>query len=184
MLETAELIVPASAVLAVALLLQVTTLQPENVQAYTLIIGSYLVLLAVVGLSRARLLPEWVPYAVYIEALGAATIMLPSFAQSFGGDWRYQWILAVEATLFLAAAVALRRRGLLAAALLFLVLAGGRVLFDAVNALPNWIVVAVCGVGLLAAGMAILLGRDRWDEWQRTIVGWWDEAGNGALEGR
>jgi hypothetical protein len=175
-------VVPATAVLTVALLLQIGRAQPENVQAYTAVIGAYLVMLGVVGLGRLKLMPELTPYASYIEGLGAATIMLPSFVQSIDGAWHYQWILLVEATLFLAASVALRRRGLLGASILFLVLVAGRAMFDAVNALPNWIVVALCGAGLLAGGVAILAGRERWDRWQQTIIGWWDEMGTEPSE--
>jgi hypothetical protein len=169
------IIVPASAVLAVALLLQIGSIRPENIQAYTAVIGAYLVLLGVVGISRMRLVPRLNEYAVYIEALGAATIMLPSFAQSLDGGWRYQWILLVESTVFLAGAIAMRRRGILATSALFMVLVSGRLLFDALNAMPNWIVVALCGIGLLAIGVGILLGRERWDRWQRTLVALWEE---------
>jgi hypothetical protein len=56
-----------------------------------------------------------------------------------------------------------------------MVLVSGRLLFDALNAMPNWIVVALCGIALLGVGVGILLGRDRWDRWQRTLVGLWAE---------
>jgi len=179
------IIVPASAVLAVALLLQIGRFEPENPQVYTAVIGSYLVLLGLVGLSRLRLIPELAEYGVYIEALGAATVMLPSFVQSIDAGWRYQWILLIETTLFLAGGIALRRRGILSMGVVFLVLVAGRTLLDAINAMPNWIVVALCGIALLGIGMGILLGRERWEQWQRTVVSWWEAAGdgNGALAG-
>ncbi len=174
------IIVPASAVLLVALLLQIGSLRPENAQAYTAVIGAYLALLAVVGISRLRLIPALGGYAAYIEALGAATIMLPSFAQSIEAGWRYQWILLIEATVFLAAGIAMRRRGILSAGALFLVLVAGRLLFDAINAMPNWIVVALSGIALLGIGMGILLARDQWDRWQHTVRSWWQDEGEGA----
>jgi hypothetical protein len=177
------IIVPASAVLTIALLLQIGRFDPENPQVYTAVIGSYLVLLGLVGLSRLRLIPQLADYGVYVEALGAAMVMLPSFVQSIDAGWRYQWILLIEATLFLAGGIALRRRGILSAGVVFLVLVAGRTLLDAINAMPNWIVVALCGIGLLGIGMGILLGRERWDRWQRTVMSWWEAAGdgNGAL---
>jgi hypothetical protein len=46
----------------------------------------------------------------------------------------------LEAAAFLTAGIALRRRGLLGASLFALVLVAGRVLFDTINAVPNWIV--------------------------------------------
>ena len=176
------IIVPASAVLTLALLLQIGRFGPENPQAYTVVIGSYLVLLGLVGLSRMRLIPELAEYGVYIEALGAAIVMLPSFVQSIDAGWRYQWILLIEATVFLAGGIALRRRGILSMGAVFMVLVAGRALLDAINAMPNWIVVALCGMGLLGIGLAILLGRERWDRWQRTVIAWWEAAGvNGAM---
>jgi hypothetical protein len=178
-LERRWLIVPATAGLVLALLMQIGRFNPENAQAYTVVIGAYLVLLGALGLSRFKLIPELEELAPYVEGLGAAVFMFPSFLQSIDAGWRYQWILLLEASLFFAAGVALRRRGLLAVSLLALVAVAGRALFDAVNALPNWVVVMVAGVSLLGVGMAILLGRDRWTQWQETLVGWWDDTENG-----
>lgn len=175
------IIVPASAVLLVALLLQIARLQPDDVQAYAIPVGVYLLLLGVAGLSRLKLIPELEPAAVYVEAIGAATIMLPTFVQSFGGGWYYQVVLVVESAAFFSAGVALRRRGMLSAAITFIVLVAGRALFDAVYAMPNWVVVMIAGMALLGIGMGILAGRERWDRWQRTLLSWWEEAGNGAL---
>ncbi|MDP9238275.1 MAG: hypothetical protein M3P30_12935 [Chloroflexota bacterium] len=172
-------IVPASALLLAALLLEIAHFRPGNMQAYTLVIGSYLVLLGLVGIWKFRLLPEFFDAAPYIEAAGAATVMFPSFAQSFDGHWGYSIIVLAEAAAFLSAGVALKRRGVLSMGLSFLVLVAGHALFDAVNALPNWMVVMVAGVALLGVGVAILAGRDRWDAWQTSLLGWWNEAGNG-----
>jgi hypothetical protein len=74
--------------------------------------------------------------------------------------------------------VALRRRGLLATSLVALVLVAGRALFDAVNALPNWIVVLLVGMALLGIGMAILVGRDRWGQLEARLLSWWEDMGD------
>jgi len=175
-------IVPATAVLTVALLLQIGRFNPENAQAYTAVIGVYLVALGLLGLWKFRLIPEIEDAAPIVEALGAAIIMFPSFAQSIEAGWRYQWILLAEAIVFFALSVALRRRAMLAASLVAMVLVAGRALFDAVNALPNWVVVMIAGVALLGIGMGILLGRERWSRWQEALLGWWDEAGQEKLD--
>jgi len=171
-------IVPATALLVVALLLEIGRYRPGNVQAYTAIIGAYLVLLALVGLWRLRLIPAASTAAPYVEALGAAVIMFPSFAQSLDGAWSYQVLLLVEAASFFSCGIALRRRGMLAAGMTFLVLVAGRALFDAVHVLPNWIVVMTAGVALLGIGMGILLGRERWRSWQEGMLRWWGETGD------
>jgi hypothetical protein len=170
------LIVPASAVVTAATLLQVGRLGPDNAQAYTLIIGGYLALLGIFGLGRLRLVPGLADTAAYVEAAGALIIMLPAFAQSIDGGWRYELMLLAEALAFVVVAVVLRRRGLLAAGLAGLVLGAGRVLFDGVNAMPNWLVAMVGGAALLGAGVGILSGRERWDRWQARVAAWWDEA--------
>jgi len=171
------IIVPGSAVLTVALLLQVGRFNPDNVQPYTLIAGAYLLLLGSVLLARFRLVRDLVPLAVAIEALGAATIMTPAFLQSLDGGWRYELLLFIEATFFVALGVAVRRQGILGAGLVFTVIVGGRALFDAINALPNWVVAMIAGAALLAAGMAILVGRDRWTRWQELLLSWWEDTG-------
>jgi hypothetical protein len=174
------IMVPASSVLLGAVLLQIARLEPENAQAYTAVIGVYLLALSIVGLGRMKLWPDLDSASPYIEALGVATIVLPTFLQSLDGGWRYELILVVESALFITISIVLRRRGMLAASAGFLALAGGRALFDAVNAMPNWIVVMLAGMALLGVGVGILLGRDRWDRWQETLFAWWSDAGNGA----
>lgn len=158
---------PASAVLTIALLLQIGRFNPENAQAYTLVIGAYLMLLGLLGLWKFRLVPELANASPVVEAIGAAFIMAPSMIQSLEpGGGRYEWIVLAEAAAFFTASIVLRRRGILSAAIVAMVLIAGRVLFDAVNALPNWVVVMVAGMALLGIGMGILLGRDRWSRWQ------------------
>jgi hypothetical protein len=176
------IIVPATAVITVAVLLQINRLDPESAQPYAIAVGIYLVLLGVLGLGRFRLIPELADASVFIEAAGAAVIMLPSGISALDeGGWRYTVILIAEASAFLSASVALRRRGLLVAALGALVLVALHALFDAVNAMPNWIVVMLAGMALLAGGSAILAGRDRWTRWQEHVLAWWQETGRGAL---
>lgn len=173
--------VPASAVLAVALLLQIGRFNPENVQAYTAVIGAYLLLLGLLGLWKFQLVAELAEAAPVVEALGAAMIMVPSMIQSLhAGGGRYEWIVLAEAAAFFTGAIVLRRRGMLSAAIVAMVLVAGRVLFDAVNALPNWVVVMIAGMALLGVGMSILLGRERWGRWQEALLGWWAHAGTTA----
>ena len=47
-------------------------------------------LLGLVALSRYRLLPGLEETATYVEGLGAAIIMFPSFLQSLEGGRRYE----------------------------------------------------------------------------------------------
>jgi hypothetical protein len=173
-------VVLGSAVLAASLLLEIGHIRPDNNQAYTAVIGVYVLLLGLLGLWKFRLLPEFEDAAPAVEALGAAIIMIPSFREALAGGWQYLAILLVESAVFFTISVALRRRLLLGTALLAIVLIAGRALFDVINALPNYIVFLIAGLALLGIGTAILIGRDRWARWEHAILSWWDHTGTGG----
>ena len=73
----------------------------------------------------------------------------------------------------LAIALAQRQSWLLSVAVGAIVLVAMRYLFDAARALPNEAILAIAGLLALGAGTAILFGRDRWTEWQRSLEEWW-----------
>ncbi len=62
---------------------------------------------------------------------------------------------------------------LLSTATGFIVLDALRYLFNAAELLPNWAILALAGTLVMAAGMAILLGRERWTVWQQAMQAWW-----------
>lgn len=167
-------VVAGSGVLVVSLMLELGHFSVRDVGVYTAVAGVYLLLLGTLGLWRFRLVPEAAGLAPYVEVLGAAVILLPSAAHALQGGWGYLAVLLAESTAFLLLGVVLRRRGLVAAALTTYVLVAARVLFDAAQALPNWIIVLIAGMALLGVGMAILLGRERWNRIEEALLGWWD----------
>lgn len=171
------IVVAGSGVLVASLMLEIGHFRPDSLQPYAATLGLYLVLLGLVGLWRFRLIPEFENAAPPIEALGAIVVMYPSFMQALSDGFPYQLIALVEAAFFFTLSVVLRRRLLLGTATLALVLIAGRALFDAINALPNWIVILIAGMALLGIGTAILVGRDRWGRWEGSIMSWWDEMG-------
>jgi hypothetical protein len=165
----------ASALLMVALLLEIGHFRPENPQAYTAPLGVYLLAGALLAL-RVRGLPVDLREATGpTEALGALLIMAPSFVQSLDDNgWGYGLILLPEALAFVALALVQRRIWLLGVSLSLAVLDGVHYLFFAGGpVLPNWAILAIAGTAVMAAGTAILLGRDRWVVWQRVIQAWW-----------
>ena len=170
-----EIAVGASAVLMVALLLAIGHFRPENVQAYTAPLGAYLLAGAFLALRVERLSDEVRLFIGPLEALGAAVLMGPSFVQSFDDDaWRYGLILLGEGLGLVALALVQRRLWLLSTSVTFVVLDGVHYLFFAGGpALPNWAILAIAGTAVMAAGTAILLGRDRWTDWQRMVEAWW-----------
>jgi len=175
LLRRAQIAAGASAVLMVALLLEIGHLRPENVQVYTAPLGVYLLLGALLSLRVAELPEELRSFVGPLEALGAAVLMGPSLAQSWDeGAWRYGLILLGEGLGLLVLALVQRRLWLLGTSVTFVVLDGVHYLFFAGGpALPNWAILAISGAAVMAAGTAILLGRDRWTAWQRLAEAWW-----------
>jgi hypothetical protein len=170
-------VVAGTAVLAVALLLEIGRFHPGSAQPYTATTGVYLVLLGILGVSGFRVIAAREDVAQVIDAAGATIVMAPTIVQAFAGGWPYVALLLAEATVFFALGVTLRRRLLVGVALATLLGVVIRVLFDAVHALPNWIVVLLAGMALLGIGTGILVGRERWGRWQDRILSWWDEGG-------
>jgi hypothetical protein len=164
----------ASAVLMVALLLQIGHYHPSNIQAYTAPIGVYIIVVASL-LHRARGLPRDVEMLLEpLQAFGAALLMGPGLVQSWqDGGWPYALLLLVEGLALLAIGLVQRWLWLVSVSVTFVVLDAVRYLFDAARAMPNWATVAIAGLLLLAAGFGILLSRERWTEWQRTAQAWW-----------
>ena len=166
----------ASALMMVALLLEIGHFRPENVQAYTAPLGGY-VLAGAFVIARARALPaELRALLPPVEVLGALLIMGPTLVQSFeDGAWGYGLLLLGEGLAFVGLALVRRRIWLLSTSVSFVVLNGVHYLFLAGGpALPNWAILAIAGVAVMAAGTAILFGRERWTEWQRVLQVWWD----------
>ncbi|MCH7811121.1 MAG: hypothetical protein IH958_00635, partial [Chloroflexi bacterium] len=164
----------ASALLMVALLLEIGHFRPENVQAYTAPLGVYLLAAGILA-SRVRELPEEIETFIEpLQALGAAVIMGPSLVQSWQpGGWPYALILLGEGLAFLGLALVQRQLWLLGTAMGFVVLEAFRYLFEGGRALPDWVTLTLAGLVLLAAGTAILLGRDTWLQWQASAQQWW-----------
>jgi hypothetical protein len=172
-----EFVAGSSTLLMVALLLYIGHFRPENVQAYTAPLGVYLLVGASLAL-RIQTLPDSVEaFLQPMQALGAAVLMGPSLVQSWDdGGWPYALLLLGEGLLLLGVALVQRWVWLLAAATSFIVLDALRYLFNAAQLLPNWAILALAGTFVMAAGVAILLGRERWTLWQQSLQAWWKRA--------
>ena len=171
-----EIAAGATALMMVALLLEVGHFRPDNIQAYTAPLGVYVLAGALIA-SRLRGLPEDIREAVGVgELLGAVLIMAPTFLQSFDhGAWAYGIILLVEGLALVGMAVVRRRIYLLCSSTGFVVADGLHYLFFSGGpALPNWAILAIAGMLVMAAGTAILFGRDQWTHWQSAIEAWWN----------
>jgi hypothetical protein len=174
-----------SAVAMIAALLQVGHYSPDNLQAYTAPLGVYVLAMALLSL-RVRVLPNDVRALIpAVELLGAALIMGPSFAQSLDEDaWYYGAILLAEGIALVILALVQRRIWLMGAATTFVVMDAAHYLFFAGGpVLPNWAILAIAGTAVMAAGTAILLGRESWTACQEKLQSWWYRSPTGSSDG-
>ena len=171
-----EIAVGASAVGMVALLLEIGHFRPDNVQWYTAPLGIYLLGGALL-LSRLKDLPLRSQELSAVETTGAIILMGPTLVQSLEeGAWAYGVVLLIEGIALVGLGLLWRRVWLLGTATAFVVLDGLHYLFFAGGpALPNWVILAIAGAAVMAAGTLILLGRDKWTRWHRALLAWWNE---------
>ncbi len=170
-----EIAAGATALMMVALLLEVGHFRPDNIQAYSAPLGVYVLAAALLAL-RLRSLPEDVRDALGIgELSGALLLMAPTFFQSLHhGAWAYGIILLVEGLALVGVAVVRRRLWLLCSSTGFVVADGLHYLFFSGGPTPpTWLLLATAGMLVMAAGTAILLGREQWTRWQSGIEAWW-----------
>ena len=170
-----EIAAGGTALLMVALMLEVGHFRPENVQAYSAPLGVY-VLLASMLATRARGLSRDVRAILPgVQVLGAVILMGPSLGQSWQeGGWPYALILLGEGLVLLSLALVQRWVWLLSTSVGFIVLDAFQYLLNGAQTLPPWAILAIAGSLVMAAGTAILLGRERWTEWQRSVRTWWE----------
>lgn len=172
-----EIAVGASALLMVALLLEIGHFRPENVQAYTAPLGAYLLCGGLLALRVRDLPADFEGVIGLVEVVGAGLIMGPSFLQSFDdGAWGYGLLVLGEGLVGVALALVQRRLWLLGTSITFVVLNGVHYLFfrgGGGPGIPTWAILAMAGALIMAAGTAILVSRERWTAWQEMVLAWW-----------
>ena len=163
----------ASAVIMLAVLMGLARLDAGNPQVYAIPLGLYLLTLATYVAYERDLGSIRMPAANLLLAAATIVILGTTFAQSLVHPWRYIFFGLAEGLLLLGATAFLRRRYGVALSLLFVTLTALRAVFDAARALPNWAIIGLLGLALLAAALVILLGRDRFEVWGNTVSARW-----------
>jgi hypothetical protein len=154
-----------------ALLMQIAATEPANIQAYSVPVAVYLLVL---GWLKRR---DPFRYDALTVA-GAATLMVPAFGQSFGAGG-YQWALicGLEALLLVIAGLIAQRRAPLAAGIVGLTAIVLRQTVDYVHSMPTWAILLVVGVALLGVGTALLSTRDHVTGWLNRAETRWHDMG-------
>jgi len=163
----------ASAVIMLAVLMGLARFNAENPQAYAIPLGLYLLILATYVAYERDLGPIRMPAANALLAGATIVILGTTFVQSLAQPWRYIFFGLAEGLILLGLTAFLRRRYGVALSLLFVTLTALRAVFDAARALPNWAIIGLLGIALLAVALVILLGRDRFEAWGNTMSARW-----------
>ena len=172
-------LLPTSALTMVALVLAIATLQPANVQAYTVPTALYLALVGLIARTSEDLHRNLGWHEV-VQLAGAGLLVIPQAEQGFDpGGARWGLVLLVEGLALLAVAVVLNTRWLAVSAVV--TLSGVALRFLWVNreaeAVPYWVMLAIAGFVLLAVGLTVLLQREWWDRSRTHLLRRWRQDG-------
>ena len=172
-LRAGGLVAAGSVGLLVALLLAIATVEPGNVQAYTLPTGLYLIGLGLIWRRSGEVLGRHLLAHEAVQVVGMLTLLLPAAEQSFEPDGgRFGLELIGAGLLLLAAGLAIYARWLAVGGVLTLTAVAVRWLL-AESEVPYWLTLGLVGMALLGFGVLLLLERDRWDRARERVRRWW-----------
>jgi hypothetical protein len=146
---------------------------PRAREFYGIVAGAYLI---AVALGAIRYLRERIDARVLLamETGGAFLFIAPTLVAGWSAEFFPQTVMVfVEIFLVLGVGIFLHRRWLVAGALGALGLETIRGVIDTVNRLPNWALFGVSGALLLIVGFILLLKREAWNSWSRSVFKWW-----------
>ncbi|HMO95379.1 MAG TPA: hypothetical protein PKD27_04605, partial [Tepidiformaceae bacterium] len=164
-----------AAVLVGSVELAVASLEPTNVQAFTIPVGLYLLAL---GFLVRRATPFFGRHMYSNEALlalASLVFVLPPAQQSLtpGGEAWGLMVIAMALGL-LVLGLAFAQRWLTVAGVVTVAAAGGRFAFaTGASAIPNWVIIGVVGLALLGLGTLLLFEREWWERTRSKLSGWW-----------
>ena len=142
-------------------------------QAYDIPLAVFLIGGALVALRYGS--PAWRELVPAAEAAGAAVLLGPTYLETWSHDaFANGARILGESMVLLAIGTLLRRRILVAAAVVFVSLDALRALADVADRLPNWLTFALSGAILLAVGFVLLVRQDVWERAQRATQAWWE----------
>lgn len=161
----------ASAVAMAALLIQIEAREPDNILAYSLPLGVYLLVLGAVNRRTGNLRDV-------LMGVGSGVLLVPVLwlAQQDGAVGYLALAAGIALALFLGGIV-LRLRVPIAAGLLGLTVIVLRLVVDAVLALESWVALLVVGLLLLGAGTAALVWKEQLRERLERLQRGWHEMG-------
>jgi hypothetical protein len=170
--------------LLVALLMAIATREPENVQWYWAPVGVYLIAVALTFRESPEFIQDHMYFHEAVTIAGALCLVLPPAEQSFepgGGKFGLE-LIGIGVAMLLVGLV-FHGRWLVPAAILTLTGVSIRLVTGGLVSAPYWLLLGVAGTMLIAFGLLVLLERERWDQFRRDVVEWWNEAQPGGHGG-
>ncbi len=146
---------------------------PRARQFHGIVAGAYLM---AAGLGAIRYLRGRIDARVLLamEMGGAFLFIVPTLVAGWGAEFFPSTVMVfVEIFVVMGVGILLHRRWLVTGALAALGLETIRGAIDAVNRLPNWALFGASGAILLGVGFVLLLKRDAWNAWSRSMFKWW-----------
>ena len=167
-------LVAGSAVLLLALELGIATLDPSNVQAYTIPAAAYFIALGLLLRSNRYILRPHLTVDELCMLAGAAFLVLPPAKQSLDGEAVMGLVLIAEGLALFVAGLLISQRWLTVSGTL--TLGGAAVRFFTAgegSRLPYWLTIGIVGLTLLGLGVLLLLERDWWSRTRQRLGSWW-----------
>ncbi len=178
---------PGSTGLLLSGLMAVASAEPSNVQAYTAVIGAYLLLLGFTWRKTSPVFGRHMLLHEVLQVAGVLFLVLPPAEQSFDGDAaKLGMELIGLAIVFLALGFVLHARWLVPSGVLTMSGVAVRWLTGGFVEVPFWLILGLVGTALLGVGLLILVQRERWDRWRGDVARWWIDPpppGDGPLPG-
>ncbi len=160
-----------------AVLMGVASFEPENVQAYTIPVGAFLVLIGLTFGRSPEVFSRHLLFHELLMILGALVLVLPPAEQSFdpgGGKFGLE-LIGIGLSMLLIGLV-MHARWLVSAGVSTLTLTSLRMVTGGLFSTPYWLLLGLAGTALLGIGFLVLLERERWDRLRRRVMAWWSAA--------
>ena len=164
----------ASMGLLLALELVIATAQPDSIQTYSAPAGLYLMGFALSLRTREELFGRHMLLSEGVLILGQAVLILPGMAEALeSGMLVFSVLLLGEAIALVFGGLLFGQRWLVVGGVTSLTAVAIHLVGGNVHRPPQWVTLALAGLGLLAGGIVILGARDWWDRMVANLSGWW-----------
>ncbi len=168
-------LVSSSVVAMTALLLTIAAFRVDDVQAYTVPVGLYLIAFGLVVRRSVHVVERHMMLHELVLLVGVAIILGPQVREGLqpdGAEWG--GVILLEGLALLLVGFLLASRWLTVSGVVAISAVAIRWLaVNSGDAIPYWVTLGGVGMLLLALGTVMLLARDRWSAFKHATTSWW-----------